>query len=200
MVNISGSTYTIGRAQADEYHIAQQNISLESFWIDQYQVTNAEYQQFMDQTGAQSPMVFLAEARYPVRGVTWDQANAYCAWKNKRLPDEAEWEVAGRGSGSNPPLYPWGNDANHALQLPEDDTYEVGSIEFNISPFGVHDLVGNVWEWTANPYATIQEGFKILRGGRYGLPQDLAYRLAVTSDNELYVKYAGFRCATDQTQ
>jgi serine/threonine protein kinase len=200
MVGIPAGSYTVGRAQADEYHSATQNIQLPGFWIDQYQVTNSDYQQFMDQTGAQVPLVWPASEKFPVRGVTWDQASAYCSWKNKRLPKEAEWEVAGRGSGSDPQIYPWGNDAGNALKLPEEDTYEVGSVSFNVSPFGVYDMVGNVWEWTSDSYAFVQDGFKILRGGRYGLPQDLAYRFAVSTDNELNTKYAGFRCAADQVK
>jgi len=200
MIGIPAGSYTVGRDKADEYHIAVQVIQLSQFWIDQFQVTNADYQKFVDQTGAQPSTVATASDKYPVRGVTWDQANAYCSWKNKRLPNEAEWEVAGRGSGSNPQLYPWGDEASHALKLPEQDVYEVGSISFNVSPFGVYDLVGNVWEWIGEPYASIADGFKILRGGRYGLPQDLAYRLAVSPDNELYIQYAGFRCAADQVK
>jgi formylglycine-generating enzyme required for sulfatase activity len=135
-----------------------------------------------------------------VRGVTWEQADAYCAWKNKRLPTEAEWEAAGRGTGPEPQLYPWGDDASNALKLPEGNTYEVGSISFNVSPFGISDMVGNVWEWVGEPYSIIQEGFRILRGGRYGLPQDLAYRLVVAPDNDSYIQFAGFRCAADQVK
>jgi len=200
MVEIPTGSYTIGRDESDEFHISLQTIQLNQFWIDMFQVTNAQYQQFMDQTGAQAPLIYPASEKFPVRGVTWDQANAYCSWKNKRLPKEAEWEVAGRGSGSEPHLYPWGNDSGNALNLPEQDTYEVGTVSFNVSPFGVYDLVGNVWEWTGDAYAVIQDGYKILRGGRYGLPQDLAYRLAVAPDNELYTKYAGFRCAADKVK
>lgn len=200
MVEVPAGSYIIGRDTADEYHIASQTLQLGPFWIDQFQVTNAQYQQFMDQTGTPAPVIWPAGDKLPVRGVTWMQATAYCAWRMKRLPDEAEWEVAGRGSGPNPQLFPWGDDASHALKLPEQETYEVGSTSFNISPFGLHDLVGNVWEWTGEPYTTLPDGFRILRGGRFGLPQDLAYRLAVATDNDLYTKFAGFRCAADQVQ
>lgn len=200
MLEIPAGAYTVGRESADEYHVAVQTMQVDGFWIDQFQVTNAQYQQFMDQTGTAAPLIWPAEARFPVRGVTWEQASAYCASQSKRLPDEVEWEVAGRGSGPNPQIYPWGDDASDALKLPEHDTYEVGSTSFNISPFGIHDLVGNVWEWVGEPYVSLPEGFKVLRGGRFGLPQDLAYRLAVAMDNDLYTKYAGFRCASDQVQ
>lgn len=200
MVQIPAGTYTIGRDPADDYHIAIQTIDLPAFWVDKFQVTNAQYEQFMTATGAPAPVVWEpAKTTNPVRGVTWDQASAYCAWQSKRLPKEAEWEVTGRGSGEAS-LYPWGNDANEALKLPEQDSYPVGSVAFNVSPFGVFDLVGNVWEWIAAPYAAVPDGFKVLRGGRFGLPQDLAYRLAVDPAADLYTKYAGFRCAADEVK
>jgi serine/threonine protein kinase len=200
MAEIPAGSYIIGREPADDFHIAAQTIQLEAFWLDQFQVTNAQYQQFMDTTGAPAPLIYPASERSPVRGVTWEQADAYCAWKNKRLPTEAEWEAAGRGTGPEPQLYPWGDDASNALKLPEGNTYEVGSISFNVSPFGISDMVGNVWEWVGEPYSIIQEGFRILRGGRYGLPQDLAYRLVVAPDNDSYIQFAGFRCAADQVK
>ena len=62
------------------------------------------------------------------------------------------------------------------------------------------DMVGNVWEWVGEPYSSVEGGNKILRGGRYGNPQDLAYRLAVPADDERYVKIAGFRCAADSVK
>jgi formylglycine-generating enzyme required for sulfatase activity len=142
-------------------------------------------------------------ADHPVRGVTWDQAVAYCSWAKKRLPTEAEWEAAGRGVGTGPQLYPWGNDPTadgKAFEMPDQDTYAVGTQPFNTSPFGVSDMVGNVWEWVGEPYAIVQDGYQILRGGRFGLAQDLAYRLAVAPDDPRYIKFSGFRCVADQVK
>ena len=203
MVQIPAGTYQVGKDPVDEFHSSIQQIPLTAFWIDQYQTTNAEYEQYMTATGVPAPVVWPGEGDHPVRGVTWDQALAYCSWAKKRLPSEAEWEASGRGSGTAPLLYPWGNDpaaAGQASGLPDDDTYPVGTLTFNKSPFGIFDMAGNIWEWVGEPYAVSQEGSKFLRGGRYGLVLDLAYRLAVPPGDTRYVKYAGFRCAADQVQ
>jgi serine/threonine protein kinase len=200
MVEVVSGDYEVGLSPADEYHSAPKTIPLESFWIDQYQTTNAEYQQFITETGAPPPEIWPGEENHPVRGVTWDQALAYCEWKNKRLPTEAEWEASGRGPGTAPQKYPWGNDPTaegQALQLPDQDTYEIGTQSFNQSPFGVYDMVGNIWEWVGEPYVNGQEGFTILRGGRFGNLQDLAYRLVIEPGNTI-IQYAGFRCAADK--
>jgi formylglycine-generating enzyme required for sulfatase activity len=202
MVKVDAGSYEVGRDPADDYHTAPQSLTLPEFWIDQYQTTNAEYQLFMTETGAPPPVV-SGEPNHPVRGVTWDQAAAYCTWKLKRLPKEAEWEAAGRGPGPEPQLHPWGNDptdGGNALQLPNNNTYEVGSQFFNVSPLQVYDMVGNVWEWVGEPYSSLPAGNQILRGGRFSNPVDLAYRLAVAGDDAIYVQYAGFRCAADQVR
>jgi len=203
MVEIKSGSYEVGRAPADDYHSAVKAISLDGFWIDQFQTTNSQYQLFIDATGAPAAQISGAENN-PVRGVTWDQAVAYCNWAKKRLPTETEWEAAGRGPGTAPQLYPWGTDdtaGGQTLTLPDQDTYEVGSLAFNQSISGVFDMVGNVWEWVDEPYSPVEDGSKVLRGGRFGLPVlDLAYRLAVAPDDTRYVKYAGFRCAADQVR
>jgi formylglycine-generating enzyme required for sulfatase activity len=202
MVKVDAGTYEVGRDPADDYHSAPQSISLNEFWIDQYQTTNAEYQQYLTATGAPTPIVWPGEANHPVRGVTWDQALAYCGWLNKRLPNEAEWEAAGRGTGPGPQLHPWGDDptdGGNVLKLPNQNTYEVGSQSFNVSPLQVYDMAGNIWEWVGEPYSSLPEGTKILRGGRFGNPVDLAYRLPVATDDPIY-QYAGFRCAADQVR
>ena len=197
MVQIPAGTYWVGDDKADGFHAAPRSVSLESFWIDQYETTNEEYLIYLNETGAAAPTVALAPNKQPVRGVTWDQANAYCQWMNKRLPKEAEWEAAGRGEGENPRLFPW-DDPNLTLQV-SNDIYEVGTEAFNVSPFDVYDLVGNVWEWVNEPYESIEPGLNILRGGRYSLPQDLAFRYPVAPDNQ-NIQYAGFRCAANEVR
>ena len=205
MVEVPADTYEVGTPLFnDNYHVASQKIPLDRFWIDQFLTTNTQYQEYMTATGAPQPLTWPAAGDHPVTGVTWEQALAYCQWENKRLPKEAEWEAAGRGRGASPPLYPWGNDVTaggQALALPDDDTYPVGTQTFNKSQLGVFDMVGNVWEWVGEPYASAQQGYRILRGGRYGLPiNDLAFRLAVAPGDTRYTKYASFRCAADQVK
>jgi formylglycine-generating enzyme required for sulfatase activity len=203
MVEVAAGTYEVGLDVEDGYHVAPTTISLEKFWIDKFQITNAQYQQYMAVTNAPAPEIWPAEADHPVRGVTRDQALAYCAWTKKRLPTEAEWEAAGRGPGAEPQLYPWGTDPTadgQALTLPSQGTYAVGTLSFNKSPLGVFDMVGNIWEWVGEPYSSGQDGLRVLRGGRYGLVLDLAYRLAIAPDDTRYLQYTGFRCAADEVQ
>ena len=203
MEKVEAGIYEIGGPQEDDFHVASQEITLEEFWIDIYEVTNGKYQTFLDETGRQPPAVWPGEVDHPVKGVTWDEAAAYCAWESKRLPTEAEWEVAARGPGANPPLYPWGAErtaGGQADALPLDNTYPVGAYDFNKSLFGIYDMAGNVWEWVGEPYAPTPEGYPILRGGRHGLIRDSAYRQEVPPDHDLFIPYAGFRCAADRVE
>lgn len=109
MVQIAAGSYEVGvLSPVDEWHVQPISLTLADFWLDKYQTTNAQYQLFLDQTGGQTPEVWPDEADQPVRGVTWDQAAAYCSWIGKRMPTEAEWEAAGRGPGANAQVYPWG--------------------------------------------------------------------------------------------
>jgi formylglycine-generating enzyme required for sulfatase activity len=200
MGKVEAGLYEIGRAQADNFHIVTQEITLEPFWIDIYEVTNAEYQAYLSETGRQPLTIGPGQENHPVKEVTWEDAASFCASVNKRLPTEAEWEVAARGPGPLPPLYPWGEDpaaGGQVTALPLNDTYPVGAYPFNQSPFGIYDMAGNVWEWVGEPYAPVPEGHLILRGGRHGLIRDSAYRQEVAPEQELFISYAGIRCAAD---
>jgi formylglycine-generating enzyme required for sulfatase activity len=207
MVRIEESLYKVGSSKPDNFHTTSKEIRVAAFWIDEYEVRNAHYKKFLDATDHSQPSNWQGgtfpsgQDNHPVKGVTWDQAYAYCGWANKRLPIEAEWEVAARGPGPEPPLYPWGPDsqAGGAVnQLPLTDTYEVGTMPFNKSSFGVYDMAGNVWEWVGEPYAPVPDGYKVLRGGRHGLLRDMAYRESAEPNDNNFLPFTGFRCAADR--
>jgi formylglycine-generating enzyme required for sulfatase activity len=209
MVNIAAGRYQIGSPQPDEFHLPAQEINLAEFWIDRYEVTNAAYKQFLAASGQPQPAHWLernfpaGQDNHPATGLTWDQAEAYCRWANKRLPTEIEWEVAARGPGPEPPLYPWGSDPEAGGQvsdLPLTGTHPVGSKSFNKSLFEVYDMAGNVWEWVGEPFGPVLDGYKILRGGRNGWLKDMAYRQQAEPSAEFFVPVAGFRCAADRLE
>ncbi|MCZ6676426.1 MAG: SUMF1/EgtB/PvdO family nonheme iron enzyme [Candidatus Poribacteria bacterium] len=140
-------------------------VSIDAFYIDVTEVTNAMYQKFMEETGHQPPEFWTEPAfnapDHPVVGVTWHDAATYAQWAGKRLPTEAEWEYAARG-GLVGKRYPWGDDLTHEKANYKgtdgrdiwDRTGPVGSLPEN--GYGLFDMAGNVWEWCADEY---DEGF-----------------------------------------
>jgi formylglycine-generating enzyme required for sulfatase activity/uncharacterized caspase-like protein len=200
MVKVDAGTYRVGRDPAGGNYAPAQTIAIKEFWIDQYEVTNAQYAGFLASNKGTPPISWVdgkapaGQDDFPVEGVTWDQATAFCQWAGKRLPGEAEWEIAARGPQGS--LYPWGND-ERAVTLPDNKTYAVGKVPANRSAFGVFDMAGNVWEWVGDPYAPIPDGQKILRGGSYGLLKDMAYRLHGDPNVRTLFAMAGIRCAAD---
>ena len=159
---------------------------VDSFWTDKYPVTNAQYKQFLDATRYHpadnlNSLRDWTDGTYPAgwenKPVTWvslEDARAYASWAGKRLPHEWEWQYAAQGTdGRN---YPWGNDWNtdavpspdqsRALRGPDAvDAHPRGA-----SPFGVMDLVGNIWQWTEE-FQDEHTVAAILRGGSYYQPQ-----------------------------
>lgn len=204
MIKIGAGTYSIGRDAPGQNYAPPQEVKLSEFWIDQYEVSNAQYAQFLADTQNQPPATWpdgkvpADQADFPVQGVSWDLANAYCQWVKKRLPAEAEWEVAARGPEGR--LFPWGNDPR-AVELPRSGVYKVGGKPTNQSAFGVFDMAGNVWEWVGETYVPVQkEGDRVLRGGENGLLKDMAYRLEGPPNQESIIKTAGIRCAADKVE
>ncbi len=131
---------------------------LSSFYIDKYEVTNAQYMKFVEITGHIKPRITrgrgLLDPEKPVVGVTWHDATAYAAWVDKELPTESQWEKAARGTDSR--LYPWGEDwkegAANTKEAGFGTTRAPGSFADDVSPYGVFDLAGNVAEWVFDWY------------------------------------------------
>jgi formylglycine-generating enzyme required for sulfatase activity len=154
-------------------------------------VTVGQYAKFLESTSRKAPpewkiMNQPSHQQHPVVMMDWSDANRYCHWAEKRLPTEAEWEKAARGTDGR--IYPWGNDlptplrANygkknwdkHAALVP------VGTLEDGKSPYGIYDMAGNAWEWVSdwydnvyyknspsqNPKGPERGDFKVLRAAR----------------------------------
>jgi formylglycine-generating enzyme required for sulfatase activity len=179
MVFIPAGEFTMGSDLGGDDEKPERKIFLDAFCIDQYEVTNGQYKECADAGACNPPAQSSSSTRlsyydnpkydnYPVIWVTWDDAQAYCRWRGKRLPTEAEWEKAARGTDGR--LWPWGNsepdgiklnlcDVNCVYDWKEshiDDGYQdtapVGSFEAGKSPYGVYNMVGNVREWVADWY------------------------------------------------
>jgi formylglycine-generating enzyme required for sulfatase activity len=142
-----------GEGQPDEH--PQSRVHVSEFLIDKTEVTWRQFRAFAEATGSQPPPTPVSGAPQarPVSFVLWEEADAYCAWVGGRLPTEAEWEKAARGvEGSR---YPWGasweprcNAISGGLHQPED----VGRHGSCVSPYGVLDMQGNMWEWCSDWY------------------------------------------------
>lgn len=212
MVFISGGQFMMGRNGDDEFESPARSATVRPFYLDRTEVTNEEYQKFVAATGRRAPAhwqegKFPADkAKFPVVNVTWDDARAYAKWAQKRLPSEAEWEFAARGTAGW--AYPWGNDwrqgfanADHAQG---GQIGAVGHYPQGATPQGVLDMCGNVWEWTASGLVSYADGKKelargkVIRGGAFDGPRE---RVTTTYRGVLPVNAArdktGFRCARD---
>ena len=224
---IPESTFAMGSENGDEDEKPVHNVTLDAFWIYQTEVTNGMYARCVAAMACVEPYDELMNpsyyadpdfADYPVVYVTWNMARQYCDWAGGRLPTEAQWELAARGSNDQR-IYPWGNQAPncslanfHASSgLCIGDPWRVGGYPRGASPYGVLDMAGNVMEWVNDYYASTyysvspsknpagpDEGLdKVLRGGAYHTGEnnlrvsDRTYTSPIITDTS---GAYGFRC------
>jgi formylglycine-generating enzyme required for sulfatase activity len=180
MVYVPGGEFVMGSDDDMEEEKPSHQVYLDDFWIDRTEVTFGLYVRFLNDLGGHIRTCeghdcmepgeddkdsrilyqggqYAVEAgfeAYPMVEVSWYGARAYCAWAGKRLPTEAEWEKAARGTDAR--RYPWGNDEPECHHSNFDNcvrkTIEVGSLPAGASPYGALDMAGNVWEWTEDWY------------------------------------------------
>jgi len=223
MVFVPAGEFRMGSNAGDSDEIPVHQVNLDAFWIDQTEVTNAMYTKCVADGGCAPPSSSRSVTRvsyygnsefddYPVIYVDWNKAKNYCEWRGARLPTEAEWEKAARGTDGR--TYPWGESvgcdkANYLNCV--GDTTKVGSYLDGVSPYGMYDMAGNVWEWVNSlyqpyPYSADDgrenlsaSGSRVRRGGSWGSSDDLvrsAFRSWVVPASSSYV--VGFRCSLSQ--
>jgi formylglycine-generating enzyme required for sulfatase activity/tRNA A-37 threonylcarbamoyl transferase component Bud32 len=218
MVYIEGGEFIMGSDSSDLPDAGPAHkVTLQSFFMDIYEVTNEQYKEFMTSSGHKEPQGWKngnypnGQGHYPVVGVDWEDATAYAAWAKKRLPTEEEWELAARGKDGR--LYPWGNEwrpgfAN--VDRASSTLSEVDKFANGKSPYGVYAMVGNAGEWTADdfaaypggklsPYYAGKSGLKTIRGNDYQAERKYAtttFRLGYKPTGAEY-SLTGFRCAKD---
>jgi len=224
----------------------QRRVYLDAYYIDKYEVTNRQFKEFIDATGRITGAEWKGYGNFwykkhgsvyrmktfigaswnykienrmdhPVVQVTWNDAKAYAEWAGKRLPTEAEWEKAARGTDGR--QWPWGNEFNldvggvtvHA-NFDSENTVPVGQFPTGVSIYGVYDMVGNAQEWVADWYAPnylnqilynpmgpeIGE-FRVLRGGSWVTQHSRYLRCALRNPQapDYFSNVIGFRCALD---
>jgi formylglycine-generating enzyme required for sulfatase activity len=226
MIRIPAGEFIMGTDERLSDEGPQHTVFLKDYFIDKFEVTNLQYKKFIDATRRKSPSHFEnrtypdGKADHPVTFVSWDDANAYCEWAGKRLPTDEEWEKAARGTDGR--MFPWGNKfaldkANMPLrwqELKQDgDTSPVGAFPAGVSPYGVFDMSGNVWEWTSSWYEAYPGNthrsenygkiYKTLKGGSWWDCSFYKCGISAPSFNRSFFisgtknKSFGFRCAKD---
>jgi formylglycine-generating enzyme required for sulfatase activity len=190
---------------------------VDAFYMDTYEVTMKEYQAFQQATGHPALPAevtpYAPGENHPVVGVSWDDAATYCRWAEKQLPTEAQWEKAARGTDGR--TYPWGSEQPHKrlAQYEAQGATPVGSFDGGKSPYGIHDLAGNVWEWVRdwydpqyyrrsperNPENTTAAEYRVLRGGGWDYHGAANLRAAHRGWYAPAARgsYLGFRCVVE---
>jgi iron(II)-dependent oxidoreductase len=219
MVEIPAGPFIMGSDEGDPEDAPAHEVEVAAFEIDIFEVTNTDFYSFVEATG----YVTYAEERgigswgekwgvgqdsHPVVMVNWDDAAAYCEWLGKRLPSEVEWEKAARGEDGR--RFTWGDDWDPNLANVKErglrGTAAVGSFGDSVSPYGVEDMIGNVWEWTADWYQAYPdnttadpyygEQFKVTRGGGWfdEEPQATTFNRNAGDPGKTASDELGFRC------
>ncbi|MFA5859110.1 MAG: formylglycine-generating enzyme family protein [Elusimicrobiota bacterium] len=210
MVQIPAGNFTMGLTSGNSDEQPAHTVYLDAYYIDKYEVTFEQYDRFCDATGRSKPSDDgWGRGSRPVTNVTWEDANAYAKWAGKRLPTEAEWEKAARGTDQR--TYPWGEGIDSTKCNYNNNvgkTTVVGSYESEKSPYGCYDMAGNVWEWCNDWYGTYPSGtvnnptgpatgsYRVLRGGSWNF-DDYSCRSANRLIDYPYGRHndLGFRCA-----
>ena len=237
MILIPKGFFIMGANGHGEDEAPKHKVYLDAYYIDKYEVTAAAFVQFLNEAktfkkyykdGKFGMLALEKDFRprrglesYPINNVTWSGAAEFCRWSNKRLPTEAEWEKAARGTDGR--FFPWGNDpisprkARYLQMWTEETAHRVmvpvDSMPEGKSPFGLFHMLGNVKEWvddwydreyykeenhTINPKGQIGGEFKVLKGGSW---RDLRSFVYASFRNNSYPNTAlddyGFRCARD---
>jgi sulfatase modifying factor 1 len=228
MVLIPAGEFQMGSNDGHEDERPVHTVDLDAFYMDKYEVTNAQYKKFIDATGYPAPR-YWSDSRYnasnqPVVGVTWYDAKAYCKWlsekegKTYRLPTEAEWEKAARG-GLVGKKYPWGDILTHDYANYKgtggrdkwDGTSPVDS--FLPNGYGLYDMAGNVWYWCAdwygenyyssspkyNPKGPNSGRGRVLRGGSWGDPESYLRVSIRIYYAQTDLNNIGFRCVSQNS-
>jgi formylglycine-generating enzyme required for sulfatase activity len=187
MVWIPAGEFLMGSNDDRADEKPQREVYLDGFWIYKYEVTVAQYRRFCEATGRRMPDApeWGWRDNHPMVDVGWKDACSYAAWAGMRLPTEAEWEKAARGTHGR--KYPWGDQWHKTKCAPGDTfgTQPVGSHPSGASPYGCMDMAGNAWEWCADRYdqhyytiaptrnptgpsAVAAGGCRVVRGGGWG--------------------------------
>jgi serine/threonine-protein kinase len=233
MVFLPAGEFSMGSDEGEIDEKPMHDVYLDAYWIDKTEVTNAQYRKCVEGGACSTPQCWgddlFNDPYQPVVCVNWFQAEAYCQWVGARLPTEAEWEKAARGTQGR--IYPWGNafdgtklnycDANCEIGNKDtgfDDGYArtapVGSYPAGGSPCGALDMAGNVWEWVADRYASdyyryspernpqgpSTGGYRVLRGGSWNSDSDGARSTSRIKNFPVYAYISlGFRCGVSST-
>lgn len=228
-VSVPAGAYTLGQQDGSELNASPRTVYLSPFALDAREVSNREYRRCVNAGACRAPMrtdlpgipgyyTSVDWTNYPVAYVSWNDANAYCSWMGKRLPTDAEWEVAARGTDGR--TYPWGNQAPDCTRahwgecthpdLGFNAPVRSGSLPAGASASGAFDMAGNMSEWVADWYDVHPEAqgqtddptgpaagtLKLVRGGSWWCKSD---RLPSWRREPMTPFYRagniGFRCA-----